>query len=82
MITKELIARINALSRKQRSTGLTPAEKQEQKKLRQAYLADIRGQLKGMLDNIEFVDAPQKREPSIIQTGEVSFSLRRTEIKE
>ena len=71
MITKELIARINALSRKQRSTGLTPAEKQEQKKLRQAYLA-----------NIEFVDAPQKREPSIIQTGEVSFSLRRTEIKE
>lgn len=82
MITKELIARINALSRKQRSTGLTPTEKQEQKKLRQAYLADIRGQLKGMLDNIEFVDAPQKREPSIIQTGEVSFSLRRTEIKE
>ena len=30
MITKELIARINELARKQRTTGLTAAEKEEQ----------------------------------------------------
>jgi len=78
MITKELIARINALSHKQRSVGLTPAEKQEQHELRQTYLAGIRGQLKGMLDNIEFVDTPQKPQPKVVRAGEVSFSLRRT----
>ena len=38
MITPELIARINELSRKQRSTGLTDAEKIEQNKLRREYL--------------------------------------------
>ena len=76
MITKELIARINALSHKQRSVGLTPAEKQEQAQLRQTYLAGIRGQLKGMLDNIEIVDAPQAAAPNISRTDEVYFSLR------
>ncbi|HBT80265.1 MAG TPA: DUF896 family protein [Selenomonas sp.] len=80
MITKELIARINALSHKQRSVGLTPAEKQEQAQLRQTYLAGIRGQLKGMLNNIEFVDAPQNRpqrtQPRIVRTEEVAISTQ------
>lgn len=58
MITKERIARINALSRKQRGEGLTEAERAEQQALRAAYLADIREQVKGMLDTIEVVDAP------------------------
>ncbi len=79
MITKELIARINALSRKQRSVGLTPEEKQEQTELRQTYLAGIRGQLKGMLDNIEFVDAaPSSVPPQVLRTEEIAISLRRT----
>lgn len=56
MITKELIARINELARKQRTTGLTAAEKEEQQRLRTAYLADIRAQVKGMLDRVEIVD--------------------------
>lgn len=56
MITKELIARINELARKQRTTGLTAAEKEEQQRLRAAYLADIRAQVKGMLDRVEIVD--------------------------
>lgn len=59
MITKELIARINELSRKQRTVGLTPAEKEEQQTVRGIYLAGIRAQVKGMLDNIEVVDAKQ-----------------------
>ncbi|WP_416195514.1 DUF896 domain-containing protein [Selenomonas sp.] len=60
MITKELIARINELSRKQRTTGLTAAEKEEQTRLRAAYLADIRAQVKGMLDRVEIVDVVEE----------------------
>lgn len=60
MITKELIARINELARKQRTTGLTAAEKEEQQRLRAAYLADIRAQVKGMLDRMEIVDVVEE----------------------
>lgn len=58
MITKELIARINALSRKQRSEGLTDDERAEQQALRAEYLAGIREQVKGLLDTIEVAPAP------------------------
>ena len=60
MITKELIARINELARKQRTTGLTAAEKEDQQRLRAAYLADIRAQVKGMLDRVEIVDVVEE----------------------
>lgn len=60
MITKELITRINELARKQRTTGLTAAEKEEQQCLRAAYLADIRAQVKGMLDRVEIVDVVEE----------------------
>ena len=62
MITKELISRINELARKQRTTGLTAAEKEEQQRLRAAYLADIRTQVKGMLDRVEIVDVVEEVE--------------------
>ena len=62
MITKELIARINELARKQRTTGLTAAEKEEQQRLRAAYLADIRAQGKGMLDRVEIVDVVEEEQ--------------------
>ncbi|WP_337949266.1 DUF896 domain-containing protein [Mitsuokella jalaludinii] len=42
MITKELIARINELSRKKRSSGLSEDERIEQQALRREYLAGIR----------------------------------------
>ena len=60
MITKELISRINELARKQRTTGLTAAEKEEQQRLRAAYLTDIRAQVKGMLDRVEIVDVVEE----------------------
>lgn len=41
-MTLETIERINALSRKQRSTGLTEEEKQEQLLLRRQYIDNIK----------------------------------------
>ena len=39
------LPRINELAKKQREEGLTEAEKEEQKKLRESYLREIRGQV-------------------------------------
>lgn len=76
MITPELISRINELSHKKRSVGLTPEEQTEQQALRREYLNNIREQVKGMLDQIEIADAPQP-EPKVTRINEISFSLRR-----
>ena len=56
METKEMIERINELAHKKKKEGLTEAELAEQKELDKRYLANIRGQLKAQLDNIEVVD--------------------------
>ena len=56
METKEMIERINELAHKKKKEGLTEAELAEQKELYKRYLANIRGQLKAQLNNIEVVD--------------------------
>ena len=56
MITPELLARINELSRKKRSQGLSEEETIEQKMLYEIYLSSIRGQVINLLDSIKFVD--------------------------
>ena len=56
MITKELLDEINALARKQRSTGLTDEEKIRQNQLRKKYLAGFRENMKNILDRVEIVD--------------------------
>ena len=56
METKEMIERINERAHKKKKEGLTEAELAEQKELYKRYLANIRGQLKAQLDNIEVVD--------------------------
>ncbi|MBP8598047.1 MAG: DUF896 domain-containing protein [Selenomonas sp.] len=76
MITPELIARINELSRKKRSVGLSDDETQEQQRLRREYLDSIRAQVTDMLDNIEIVDSPSSN-PKVTRINEVSFSLKR-----
>ncbi|WP_422656759.1 DUF896 domain-containing protein [Paenibacillus sp. EC2-1] len=48
--------RINELSRKQKTTGLTPEEYEEQQKLRQEYLKDIRGQVLSTMSTLKVVD--------------------------
>ena len=56
MITQEMIDRINELSRKKKSVGLTEEEQTEQKALYKEYIAAFRANLKSQLDMIEFVD--------------------------
>ena len=46
------IDRINELDHKSQSVGLTEEEKEEQARLRQEYVAAIRGSLRNNLNNI------------------------------
>lgn len=57
---KAKIDRINELSRKSKNEGLTQEEKDEQFKLRQEFLAEIRADVKAQLENIEIVDDAPK----------------------
>ncbi len=58
----ERIARINALYHKSQKEGLTEEEKQEQARLRKEYVASIRANLKGQLDNITIVNPDGSKE--------------------
>lgn len=51
------IKRINELYHKSKSEGLTETEKDEQTRLRQEYIASVRGNLRMQLDQIDIVDA-------------------------
>lgn len=50
------IARINELYHKSKAEGLTREEKEEQAMLRQEYVAAVRANLRGTLDNISIVE--------------------------
>ncbi|SES97741.1 DUF896 domain-containing protein [[Clostridium] polysaccharolyticum] len=50
------INRINELYKKSKKEGLTPAEKEEQAKLRQEYLAAVRKNIRGTLDNVSVLN--------------------------
>ena len=53
----DIIKRINELAHKKKAgIELTPEELAEKKELYKTYLGFIRGQVKGQLDRIEFVD--------------------------
>lgn len=52
----ELIAKINYLSKKSKTEGLTEEEKALQAKLRKEYIDIFKGNLKNHLDNIKIVD--------------------------
>ncbi len=60
------IGRINELARKAKAEGLTEAELKEQAILRQEYIAAIRRNLRGQLDNIDVVN----KDGSIENLGE------------
>lgn len=54
---EEKIKRINELYHKSKNAGLTEAEKEEQKQLRQEYIASVRGNLRSQLDRIDIMNA-------------------------
>lgn len=60
------IERINQLARKSKQEGLTPLEKEGQKKLRAEYIASVRMNLKAQLDNIDI----QQEDGTIVNLGE------------
>lgn len=53
MTLEEKIARINELYHKSKKEGLTDAEKEEQATLRKEYIANVRANLKGQLNQID-----------------------------
>ena len=50
------IARINELYHKSKAEGLTKAEPEEQAQLRAEYLAAIRANIRGQLNNIDMIN--------------------------
>lgn len=56
MVSEKDIERINFLARKSKNEGLTASEKEEQQKLRKAYVEAFKANLKSQLDNVEIVD--------------------------
>ncbi len=58
---KAKIDRINELAHKSKSEGLTDIEKEEQKLLRQEFLAEIRADFKATLESIEIVEDSAQR---------------------
>ena len=56
MMEQSRIARINALAHKAKTEGLTPEEIAERDALRKEYVAAIRANLRGQLDNIVIVE--------------------------
>lgn len=68
-MTKEEIARINALAKKSRESELSEEEKQEQKTLRDKYLSEFRGNFEAVLQGIRIQEAdgtvhPLEKKPS------------------
>ncbi len=60
------IARINELYRKAKAEGLTEEEKKEQTNLRSEYIANVRANLRGQLDNIDI----EETDGSVTNLGE------------
>lgn len=60
------IARINELYRKSKAEGLTEEEKKEQAGLRSEYIANVRANLRGQLNNIDI----QEKDGTITNLGE------------
>lgn len=66
MNIEEKIKRINELYHKSQAEGLTEEEKAEQAVLRAEYIASVRNNLRGQLDNISI----KEQDGSITNLGE------------
>ena len=56
MITKKKLERINTLAKKAKAEGLTEKEKEEQKKLRQEYLGNVRSSFTNQFKSMTVMD--------------------------
>lgn len=56
MLSKEKINRINELSKKSKTSGLSIEEAKEQTKLRQEYLATFRSSMRKTIENVQVID--------------------------
>ncbi|MDD3414003.1 MAG: DUF896 domain-containing protein [Lachnospiraceae bacterium] len=65
-MNEDKIKRINELYRKSQAEGLTQEEVKEQKMLRSEYIAAIKGNLRGQLNNISI----QEKDGSVTDLGE------------
>ena len=63
---EEKIKRINELYHKSKAEGLTEEEAKEQKELRSEYIANVRANLRGQLNNISI----QNEDGSVENLGE------------
>lgn len=66
MNVEQMTRRINELYHKSQKEGLTEQETEEQASLRQAYVANVRANLRSQLDNISIVE----KDGSITNLGE------------
>lgn len=55
-MTDEKINRINELYKKSKNEGLSAEEKEEQARLRKEFVADVKGNLRAQLNNIDMVN--------------------------
>ena len=56
MMSKEKLARINDLAKKSKAEGLNKEEKQEQTKLREEYLQNIRKSFTNQISTLTVID--------------------------
>lgn len=56
MLPKEKLDRINELSRRSKSSGLSIEEAKEQTKLRQEYLLAFRSSMRDTIENVKVID--------------------------
>lgn len=66
MNMEERISRINELYHKSQKEGLTQPEKEEQARLRQEYLQNVRANLREQLNRIDVVE----KDGSVVNLGE------------
>jgi len=70
---EEVLQRINELYHKSKAEGLTEEEVVEQAKLRSVYIANVRENLRGQLNNISI----QNEDGSVVNLGE-QYGNKRT----
>ena len=56
MLSQEKIDRINELSKKSKTAGLSIEEAKEQTKLRQEYLTSFRSSMRETIENVQVID--------------------------